>query len=160
MNQVRRSAGLEGIGSGVQPRPVASKVTISCFRCGVCCTRYQPPVSLTEAQSIAGVLGISLDDFLGKYIDDSWPGSEYCLIDAYDDACVFLERGEGSRVASCRIHPVRPQACREWAPGLSRKECQQGLAEYWELRIGLSGELIGSKQRIRNFRRFLKSLTP
>ena len=159
MNQVS-SAGLEGIGSGVQPHPATGEITIPCFRCGVCCTRYQPPVSLTEARAIAGVLSISLADFLDRYIDDSWPGSEYYLIDAYDNACVFLKRSAGSKVASCRIHPVRPQACREWVPGLSRKECQQGLTRYWGLTVSPSGELIGTESSIRAFRRFLKSLAP
>ncbi len=159
MNQVR-SAVLERISSGVQAYPTAPGAVIPCFRCGVCCTRYQPPVSLTEAQSIAGALGISLGEFLDRYIDDSWLGSEYYLLDAYDDACVFLERGVGNKVASCRIHPVRPQACREWVPSLWRKECQQGLARYWGLTVSPSGELIGSEQRIRDFQRFLKSLAP
>ncbi len=152
---------MEGIGYGVQPRPAAGgEITIPCFRCGVCCTRYQPPVSLTEARTIAAALGLSLDDFLDRYIDDSWPGSEYYLLDAHDEACVFLERSKGSKVASCRIHPVRPRACREWAPSLSRKECQQGLTRYWGLKVNPSGELIGSKLNLRDFQRFLKSLAP
>ncbi len=155
------SAGLEGIGYGVQPRPaVGGEVTVPCFRCGVCCTRYQPPVSLTEARSIAAAFGVSLDEFLDRYIDDSWPGSEYYLLDAHDEACVFLERSEGSKVTSCRIHPVRPRACREWAPSLSRKECQQGLTEYWGLTVGPEEELIGPERSIRAFRRSLKSLVP
>jgi len=153
-----RSAGLEGISSVVHPHPAATEIIIPCFRCGICCTRYQPPVTLTEARSIADALSISLDEFLGRYIDDSWPGSEYYLIDAYDDACVFLERSEGSGVASCRIHPVRPRACREWVPGLLRKECQQGLTEYWGLRISPSGEFTGTERSIWAFRRFLRSL--
>ncbi len=149
---------MEAIGSDVQTRPATGEVTIQCFRCGVCCTMYQPPVSLTEARSIAATLGVSLDDFLDRYIDDSWPGSEYYLLDAYQETCVFLERSEGSKVASCRIHPVRPQACREWVPGLLRKECQQGLARYWGLTVSPSGELIGSKRSLRDFQRFLKPL--
>jgi len=119
---------LEGISSVVRPNPPAREATIACFRCGVCCTRYQPSVTLAEAETIATALGISLDTFLDRYTDDSWPGSEYCLLDTYNDACVFLKHDKENKVASCRIHPVRPQACREWAASLSRKECQEGLA--------------------------------
>jgi Fe-S-cluster containining protein len=39
---------------------------------------------------------------------------------------MFLERdGEGR--TSCSIHPVRPDACRDWEAGLDKKECRQGL---------------------------------
>ena len=151
---------MEGISSVIRPDPPVRESTIACFRCGVCCTRYQPPVTLAEVKTIATALGISLDAFLDRYIDDSWPGSEYYLLDTYDEACVFLEYDEESKVASCRIHPVRPQACRKWAASLSRKECQEGLVRYWGLTVGSSGQLEGSKQRVRDFQRFLKSLVP
>ncbi len=149
---------MEGISSVVRVNPPARESTITCFRCGVCCTRYQPPVTLAEAETIATALGISLNAFLDMYIDDSWPGSEYYLLDTYDEACVFLEYDRGSKVASCRIHSLRPQACKEWAASLSRKECQEGLVRYWGLAVSSSGQLEGTKQRVRDFQRFLKSL--
>ena len=149
---------MEGISSVVRPDLPARESTIACFRCGVCCTRYQPPITLAEARTIATALGISLDAFLDRYIDDSWPGFEYYLLDTYEEACVFLEYDKESKVASCRIHPVRPQACREWAASLSRKECQEGLVRYWGLTVNSSGQLEGPEQRVRDFQTHIDNL--
>ena len=145
---------------GIEPEPVSPQDTIACFRCGVCCTRYQPSLTSAEARSIAAAMGLTLDTFLERYTNDSWPGRDSYLLDIYHDACIFLERSEGSKIASCRIHQIRPQACREWLPGLSRKECQQGLEQYWGLTVGASGQLEGPKKKIQDFQEFLKLLEP
>jgi hypothetical protein len=64
---------------------------IPCFRCGLCCTRYQPPVTADEAEAIARALGLPLDEFLDRYIDDSWYEPGRFLLDTDTEACVFLE---------------------------------------------------------------------
>jgi len=143
---------------GIEPDRVIPQDTLVCFRCGVCCTEYQPQLTMPEAQYIAAAMGIDLETFIDRYTDDSWPGFGSYLIDTYQGACIFLERSEGSKVASCRIHQIRPQACREWLPALSRKECQQGLKMYWGLTVGTSGQLQGPAEKIRRFQEFLKSI--
>ncbi len=143
---------------GIEPDSISPQDRIACFRCGICCTIYQPPVSLAEARSIAAAIGLTVDAFLERYTDDSWPGRDSYLIDTYNGACIFLGCSEGSKIASCRIHQIRPQACREWLPELSRKECRQGLEQYWGLTVGVSGQLEGSDQKLQDFQEFLNSL--
>jgi hypothetical protein len=40
------------------------ELSIPCFRCGVCCTRYQVCLSLVEARQIADELVFAWDDWL------------------------------------------------------------------------------------------------
>ena len=40
------------------------ELSIPCFRCGVCCTRYQVCLSLVEARQIADELGFDWDGWL------------------------------------------------------------------------------------------------
>ena len=47
---------------------------IECFRCGVCCTHYQPPLTPEEPEAIAGGLGISTEDFLARYAQATYIG--------------------------------------------------------------------------------------
>ena len=131
---------------------------IACFRCGICCTEYQVNLSLEEGQRIAGELGITWEAFLDSYVDKSWPGIRNFLLCKRNGACVFLERVEGSRVTSCRIHSFRPSSCIDWVPGLFRWECQKGLADYWGLAVSPSGHLQGSAQKVREFHELLESL--
>ena len=143
---------------GLEPDQVTPQDTSVCFRCGVCCTECQPQLTIPEAQSIAAAMGIDLETFIDKYTDDSWPGVDSYLIDTYQGTCIFLERSEGSKIASCRIHGIRPLACREWLPSLSRKECRQGLKKYWGLMVDDSGQLHGPAAKIRDFLDFLNSI--
>ena len=141
-----------------QPDAGQGMPAITCFCCGVCCTKYQPPVTHEEARHLAAGLGISLDEFVDKYVDESWYVTEYFLLDTYREACIFLERAGDEKLASCRIYASRPLACREWVPSLSRKECQEGLTKYWGLTVGSSGQIEGPERKIREFHAFLKSL--
>ena len=129
-----------------------------CFRCGVCCTQYHVCLSLIEARLIAGELGITWEEFLGRYIESRWPGVESYLLRLRNGACVFLEQVEGSNTSSCLIHHFKPSACKEWTPGLYRPECQKGLSKCWGLGVSASWEIVGTKERIESFRRFLESL--
>ena len=117
-----------------------------------------------EAEHIADSLGLSLEVFLEKYVDDSWFEPGYYLLDNQDGVCIFLAETEDSRVFSCLIHAVRPHICREWQPGLERKECLEGLEKCWGLTVDSSGRLRGPEDKLREFKLALESwggtLTP
>jgi len=131
---------------------------IVCFRCGVCCTRYQPQLSFVEAKRIADALGLSLDEFRDRYVDESWPGPDTFLIDHHNGACVFLEHIQSSGLARCLIYPVRPSSCKEWVPSLHRQECQEGLLKCWGLTVDPSGQPKGPGRKIQEFLTFLESI--
>ena len=101
--------------------------SLPCFRCGVCCTRYQVLLSLVEAQQIANELGLAWDEWLDLYVDRRWPGNDSFLLRHCNGACVFLGRIEAHNVTCCLIQSFKPSACREWAPSLYRRDCQEGL---------------------------------
>jgi Fe-S-cluster containining protein len=111
-----------------------------------------------EAQRIAFALELPLAVFLDRYVDEPRYGPEAFLIAHYDGACIFLERSGYGVTAQCRIHPIKPLACREWLPGSNQKACQEGLAQYWGLTLSPSGQLEGPEEKIRDFHAFLESL--
>lgn len=131
-----------------------------CFRCGVCCVKYQAPLSFREVKLIAGALDLPLDVFLDRYVDEPRYGPEAFLLVHCDGACVFLERNEGSALASCGMHSIKPSACSEWLPGSDQKECREGLAQYWGLTLSPEGQLEGPAEKIRDFYAFLESMPP
>ncbi|MDO8567160.1 MAG: YkgJ family cysteine cluster protein [Dehalococcoidales bacterium] len=98
---------------------------IECFRCGLCCMRHQPPVPPDEVGKIAAGLGMTPDDFLAKYGQLTYVGY---LLRQSQGSCVFLDWEKDGMKSSCRIHPFRPEACRNWQASLSRRECRDGLA--------------------------------
>ena len=119
---------------------------------------YQPRLDLSESRSIADALGLGLYDFLKKYADKRWPGSESFLLRKSRGACIFLKRMLDRKQAVCIIHPSRPSACRDWMPGMHQRECCEGLSKYWGLVVSASGEIMGNSRRIQQFRRFQESL--
>lgn len=137
---------------------VPAGTPIACFRCGLCCMRYQPPVTTAEAESIAGALGLELDVFLDRYVDDSWFEPGRFLLDTDSGACIFLGDTQDGRTRTCRIHPLRPRACRDWQPGLHQKECLEALERDWGLTASPSGKLIGPRASLSRFRAFATSL--
>lgn len=96
-----------------------------CLRCGTCCTKWQPPLAEDEIETIATGVGMMQDDFVQEYVQEYPPKPGTYLLRRQNNACVFLKH-EGGK-ATCTIHPFRPEACRNWAPSLSRPECQEGL---------------------------------
>ncbi len=136
----------------------SKELTIPCFRCGVCCTRYQVCLSLVEARQIADELGFAWDDWLDRYVDQSWPEVGSLLLRQREGACVFLEPVEGSNMIRCLIQPFKPSSCREWKPSLYRRECREGLVKYWQLTVSRSGQLGGAKEKLRDFHSFIESL--
>jgi len=96
---------------------------IDCFRCGICCTRYQPKLTPQEIRRIAKSLSLSTEDFLAQYVQITTIGY---LLKQSAKGCIFLKWEEGK--TSCEIYHIRPKACRDWTASLSQPECRQGLA--------------------------------
>jgi len=105
--------------AGQEERP------IDCFRCGICCQRYQPPVTDKEIKSISNRLGMKPEEFISKCVQRA-PIKEGYLIKRTSTGCMFLTSDEGG-LTKCTIHDVRPRACREWQASLSKPECREGL---------------------------------
>ncbi len=134
------------------------ETTIECFRCGICCMKYQVCLSTVEAHRIADYLGLPFEEFLDKYTDRRWPGLG-SVLRQLNGMCAFLDFDPSVKRNNCRIQSVKPEDCRDWIPGLYRPECLKGLAQYWQLTVNLSGQFEGSEERLREFQSFLKSLT-
>ncbi len=127
-----------------------------CFRCGVCCRKYQVRMTRPEAQTIAGKLGISFEEFLSKFTDPRWPGQDSFLLVHKDGGCVFLNNEPDSRITGCSIHSFRPEDCRAWSAGIDRPECQSGL-DYWGLSVE-DNAITGTEADVAKFEAFLKLL--
>jgi Fe-S-cluster containining protein len=106
---------------------VAEQIPIPCFRCGICCTCYQPPLTIEDIDNIASVLGISHSKCISKYAHKT-PIKEGYLLKHTKKGCVFLAWNADGK-ARCAIYPSRPKACREWTPSLSKPQCLEGLAK-------------------------------
>ncbi|MBN1643568.1 MAG: YkgJ family cysteine cluster protein [Dehalococcoidales bacterium] len=129
-----------------------------CFCCGICCSKYQVHLKLAEAQDIAEHLGISLQEFRDNFTDPNWPGTETCLLRHKDGACIFLEHEPESAARLCRIHTFKPLACRQWSANPYRKECRQGLQQYWGLSVDVDGKIAGPIESLKRFQLFLETL--
>lgn len=97
---------------------------IKCFRCGLCCTRFQPRLTPEEVKRIPDYLSLSAIDFIARYVQVTTIGY---LLRQSAMGCVFLRWDKGK--TACEIYRVRPKACRDWKASLSQPECQQGLAK-------------------------------
>jgi Fe-S-cluster containining protein len=106
---------------------VAEQTPIPCFRCGICCTCYQPSLTTKDIENISSALGISRSQCLSKYAHKA-PIKEGYLLKHTKEGCVVLAWDADGK-ACCTIHPSRPKACREWVPSLSKPECLEGLAK-------------------------------
>lgn len=130
----------------------------NCFRCGICCVEYQPRINIEEAELIAHEMSMTSKEFLERYADKRWPGTQSFLLRKRRGACVFLNRMPDGKQSVCLIHPFRPSSCLEWVAGWHQRECQEGLAKYWSLTVEPSGEIQGTARRIKRFELFLESL--
>jgi Fe-S-cluster containining protein len=125
---------------------------IPCFRCGVCCTCYQAPLTAEDVDNIATALGISRAKCLSRYAVKV-AIKEGHLLKRTGKGCVFLGWNADGR-ARCAIYVSRPRACQEWIPSLSRPECREGLAKLKsEGRIMLLKELFPSYEDQRELHR-------
>jgi Fe-S-cluster containining protein len=116
-------------------------VPIPCFRCGVCCTCYQPPLLPEDIEMLAEALGISGPECLSRYALKV-PIREGYLLRKTADGCIFLTFDDEGR-AGCTIYDSRPRACREWRPGLSQPACAEGLA-----RLKSKGQLVRLRELV------------
>jgi Fe-S-cluster containining protein len=105
---------------------ITEKTPIPCFRCGICCTSYQAPLTTEDIDNIASALGISSSKCISRYAL-KLPIKEGYLLKRTEKGCIFLAWDADGK-ARCTIHPSRPKACREWTPSLSKPECRKGLA--------------------------------
>ncbi len=106
---------------------------LDCFRCGICCERWQPLLTGADAARLAEALEMSLPAFFQAYTAPyPFSDEERLLNRGADGGCVFLRWQEqgGLRRAACAVHAARPAVCRDWAAGLDKKECLQGLARF------------------------------
>jgi Fe-S-cluster containining protein len=106
---------------------VAEQSPIPCFRCGICCTCYQPPLTAEDIEDIASALGISRSKCVSRYAMKV-PIKEGYLLKHTKKGCVFLAWDADGK-ARCTIYTSRPKACREWTPSLAKPECLEGLAK-------------------------------
>jgi len=106
---------------------IAEQTPIPCFRCGICCTCYQPPLTAEDIDNIASALGISHSKCISRYAVKV-PIKEGHLLKKTKKGCVFLA-WDADEKARCVIYPSRPKACREWIPSLAKSECLGGLAK-------------------------------
>lgn len=111
---------------GGKETTIAEQVPIPCFRCGICCTCYQPPLTTEDIDRMASALGISRSKCISKYAHKA-PIKEGYLLKYTNKGCVFLAWDPDGK-ACCTIHESRPKACRDWIPSLAKPECQEGLA--------------------------------
>jgi Fe-S-cluster containining protein len=105
---------------------ITEQTPIPCFRCGICCTRYQAPLTPEDIDNIASALRISRSKCISRYAL-KLPIKEGYLLKRTEKGCIFLAWDADGK-ARCTIHPSRPKACREWTPSLSKPECLKGLA--------------------------------
>jgi Fe-S-cluster containining protein len=106
---------------------VAAQTPIPCFRCGICCTCYQAPLTAEDIDNIASALGMSRSKCISKYAVKV-PIKEGHLLKRTKKGCVFLAWDADGK-ARCAVYLSRPKACREWTPSLSKPECLEGLAK-------------------------------
>ncbi len=138
---------------------VLEQTPIPCFRCGICCTRYYPPLTPEDIDNIVSSLGISRARFLSRYARRV-PIKEGYLLKHKKEGCVFLAWDADGK-AGCAIHPSRPQACREWTPTLAKPECLEGLAKLKsEGKIMLLEELFPSPEEKKRLHLALEKAPP
>ncbi|MBN1153075.1 MAG: YkgJ family cysteine cluster protein [Dehalococcoidia bacterium] len=132
-------------------------VELPCLRCGVCCTVYQVRLSPGEAQEIAHAMGLDYWDWVGRFCDPRWPDPRSHLLRHDDHGCVFLHQTQ-EKVALCRIYRVRPLSCRDWAAGVFKPACQDGLKRYWQVEVDDAGRLRGTPDALARLDEFIRSL--
>ena len=132
---------------------------IPCFRCGICCTCYQAPLTPEDIDNIVSALGISRSKCISRYALKV-PIKEGYLLKHTKKGCVFLAWDADGK-ARCTIHPSRPKACREWTPSLSKPECLEGLAKLKSReQIMLLNELFISRKEQKEIYRTLQKAPP
>ncbi len=144
--------------NGHRKRLTIKAAKTGCIRCGICCKKYQPHLSLEDAGKIAERLEISWENFKKEYSDPRWPADDSILIRHVNGSCPFLKIEEGTGQALCKIHNFKPTCCREWEANLEKADCKEGLQQNWNLEIDENGEVCGMQDKLEAFSRFLAQL--
>jgi len=138
---------------------ITEQTPLPCFRCGICCTCYQAPLTPEDIGNIASALGISRSKCISSYALKV-PIKEGYLLKHTKKGCVFLAWDADGK-ARCTIYASRPKACREWAPSLSKPECLEGLAKLKsEGQIMLLEELFSSQKDKQDLYSSLEKVPP
>jgi len=138
---------------------ITEQTPIPCFRCGICCTCYHPPLTPEDIDNIAAALGISRSRCISRYVMKV-PIKEGYLLRHTKKGCVFLAWDADGK-ARCIIYPSRPKACREWTPSLTKPECLEGLAKFKSSgQIMLLEELFSSNDERKELYLTLKKVPP
>ena len=103
----------------------AASAPIPCFRCGVCCEKWQPLLAPGELRQVAAALGLTLRTFNRRYTRPYPLRRGWRQFKATAAGCIFLDAT--SRRAGCTIHHHRPQVCRDWQADLGKRACLSGL---------------------------------
>jgi Fe-S-cluster containining protein len=144
---------------GGKQTTMAEQVPIPCFRCGICCTCYQPPLTAEDIDRIASSLGVSRSKCVSKYAHKA-PIKEGYVLKHTEKGCVFLAWDADSK-ARCAIYPSRPKACQEWTPSFAKPECLEGLAKLKsEGQIMLLEQLLPSREEQKELYLALKKVPP
>lgn len=82
----------------------------TCRRCGNCC-RVEGYVRLTpdDVSAVAALLGMTVQDFTGKYTRLTSNRNGLSLTEHEDQSCVFLTHAN-----ACAIEDAKPQQCRDF----------------------------------------------
>lgn len=140
------------------PQDRQESTPLPCFRCGMCCIKFDVLLDLAEAHRIADALDIDCEYFLEKYTNHAWPIVGSFLLRRINGVCVFLKQSQDGRKTRCLVHSAKPSSCQAWSSNPSRKECREGLAIAWDITISPFGSLQGPEASIKEFRSFLESL--
>lgn len=121
--------------------PVASapRAEVPCFRCGVCCVKWQPLLAPAELRRVAADLGLSPRAFNHRYTRPYPLRRGWRQFLATATGCIFL--GSEAGRTGCTIHGVRPQVCRDWTAALDKRECVEGLSSHQGPALLLPGHL-------------------
>jgi Fe-S-cluster containining protein len=138
---------------------VTEQTPIPCFRCGICCTCYQPPLTTEDIDNIALALGIPRSKCISRYAHKA-PIEEGYVLKHTEKGCVFLAWDADGK-AGCAVYSSRPKACREWIPSLAKPECREGLAKLKSKgQVMLLEELLPSHQERKELYLSLEKLPP
>lgn len=106
----------------------ATEHAVPCFRCGMCCIRWQPLLGPAEIRRLAGELGITARTFKRRYTRPFPLRRGWHQLREGAVGCVFLDVQDG--IYGCTIHTIRPEVCRQWQAGLDHRECLEGLRRF------------------------------
>ena len=98
------------------------KAVFRCLRCGNCC-RHEGEVRLQdgEPEAMAGLLGLTVEEFTARYTRLREDRQGLSLLDAPDGACIFLD----GTPPACRIQTEKPRQCRDFPIGWKYTDLEQ-----------------------------------